>query len=132
MNRHEVGQQTARIPLAEGQWTALLFFEPGVVPISVGIPTPLPPFIDVGLTQQAGQLAGPRGAPLTKATKTVRLKQVYAASSLRITFYAAEEVCERIRADQAAKAAAVTAAAESPPTLRVVRDPESNGHAPPA
>lgn len=147
MSRQEVRQETARIPLAEGQWTALLFFEPDVVPITIGVPVPLPPFIDVGLAQQAGLLAGPRGAPLTKAVQKMRLQQVYASAALRITFYASESVCERIRAAQAAaRAAAPTApqeesqgvrpaAAESgdgPPALRVLRDPSSNGHSPPS
>jgi len=143
-----VRQEATRIPLAEGQWTALLFFEPDVVPITIGVPVPLPPFIDVGLAQQAGLLSGPRGAPLTKAVQKMRLQQVYASAALRITFYASESVCERIRAAQAAaQAAAPTApqeepqvarpeeAAESgdaPPALRVLRDPSSNGHSPPS
>jgi len=143
-----VNQQADRIPLAEGQWTALLFFEPDVVPITIGIPVPLPPWIDVGLAQQAGLLAGPRGTPLTKAVQKMRLQQVYASVALRITFYASESVCERIRAAQAAaQAAALTAPQEEPqvarpeaeaesesgdgpPALRVLRAPSSNGHLP--
>lgn len=133
MNRQEVGGQSARIPLAEGQWTALLFFEPDVVPVTIGIAAPLPPWIEVGLQQQAGQLAGPRGAPLTKSVQKLRLRQVYVSAALRITFYASETVCERILAAQAAAQAPTPAEApEAPPALRVVHDPPSNGHLPPA
>jgi len=127
MSSHEVRQEAARIPLAEGQWTALLFFEPDVVPITIEIPVPLPPFIDVGLAQQAGLLAGPRGAPLTKAAQRLRLQQVYASAALRITFYASETVCERIRAVQAERQAA--APTDAPATTPVPEAPPAmNGH----
>jgi len=127
-----VNQQADRIPLAEGQWTALLFFEPDVVPITIGIPVPLPPWIDVGLAQQAGLLAGPRGAPLTKAVQKMRLQQVYASAALRITFYAAESVCERIRAAQAKlleqQAATTPAPSENgtAPALRLLSAPPAS------
>lgn len=135
MNRGEVGGQSARIPLAEGQWTALLFFEPDVVPVPIGIAAPLPPWIEVGVQQQAGQLAGPNGAPLTKAVQKLRLRQVYVSGALRITFYAAESVCERIlgaQAEAAARAATPPEEGAPPRSLKVVRDPPSNGHSPPA